>query len=92
MKTILLTIVCLFYDKTVNADKVKVRSSKIVRRSSAKAANINVVNHEICFSCLSEEEKEWKANLEDVHLDVPKKTFFLLKNKLAEPVTHQPWG
>ena len=65
MKTTFLTIICLVYEKTVNADKV--RSSKIEHRSIAKAANVNVVNHEFCSSCLSEEDKEGKENLKDVH-------------------------
>ena len=60
MKSTLLTIVLLAF-VTVNADTEKYTggSSKIEPQSIEKAANTSyVVNHGLCYSCLSEEEKE----------------------------------
>ena len=68
MKFTLLTIVLLVFI-TVNADTVKHTggSSKIEPQSIEKAANTSyVVNHEFCYSCLSEEENEEKESLEEV--------------------------
>ena len=68
MKFTLLTIVLLVF-VTVNADTVKHTggSSKIEPQSIEKAANTSyVVNHEFCYSCLSEEENEEKESLEEV--------------------------
>ena len=58
MKSIFLTIVILVYDATVKSDVV----------NNSKAATTNVVNHEFCSSCLSEEENEWKDTLEEVQV------------------------
>ena len=68
MKSTLLTIVLLVF-VTVKADTVKHTggSSKIEPQSIEKAANTSyVVNHEFCYSCLSEEENEEKESLEEV--------------------------
>ena len=73
MESTFLTIVFLLFDTTVNADQ----GENSQRNSSmAKAATAYVVNLEFCSSCLSEEDKEYKETVGEVH------TYAALKNDL----------
>ena len=64
-----LTIVLIVFGSTINADEVKNlgRSSRIEPTIIAKSATAHVVNHEFCYSCHPEDEKEMKDTLEEVH-------------------------
>ena len=72
MKSIFLSTFFLLFGTTVSTDEVKnlERSSQVGHGQTTTY----VVNHEFCSSCLSEEDKENKTTLEEVH------TYAELKN------------